>query len=231
MINPDLLIKDNEKDLIRITTAGSIDDGKSTLLGRLLYDSKLLYEDQISSLKYDSRKSGSVDNGMDFALLFDGLKAEREQNITIDVAYRYFSTPKRKFILADTPGHEQYTRNMVTGASTADLAIILLDANKGMLTQSKRHSFIMSLLGIKHLVVVINKMDMVNFSEEVFERHKKDYSDFAAKLSIHDIHFFPVSALFGDNVVNESENMPWYKGGGVVVLSRKNSYSERPKSY
>ena len=205
-----------EKDLLRIATAGSIDDGKSTLLGRLLYDSKFLYADHVDALKKDSRKKGSVENGTDFALLFDGLKAEREQNITIDVAYRYFSTPKRKFILADSPGHEQYTRNMATGASTADLSIILIDAQKGMLTQSKRHCFIMSLFGIRHLVVAINKMDTVGYSEEIFEKRKRDFSEFAAKLDIHDIHFIPVSALKGDNVVHPSKRMTWFQGGSLL---------------
>ncbi|MBN1294143.1 MAG: sulfate adenylyltransferase subunit CysN [Candidatus Latescibacteria bacterium] len=206
-------LKQNEqKDLLRFSTAGSVDDGKSTLIGRLLHDSKLIYEDHLAALKSDSIKRGTAGDSYDFALLLDGLKAEREQNITIDVAYRYFSTPKRKFIIADTPGHEHYTRNMATGASTADLAVILIDARKGVITQSKRHSFIMSLLGIRHLVVAINKMDLVNYSEDVYEKIKKDFSEFAAKLDIHDITFIPLSALKGDNVVTPGENMPWYRG-------------------
>ena len=201
-----------EKDLLRFSTAGSVDDGKSTMIGRLLHDSKLIYDDHLSALKRDSQKKGSVDGDFDYALLLDGLKAEREQNITIDVAYRYFSTPKRKFIIADTPGHEQYTRNMATGASTSNLAIILIDASKGVLPQTKRHSFIMSLLNIHHLVVAINKMDLVGYSEGVFERIKRDYGEFAARLDIHDIQFIPMSALHGDNIVDSGANMPWYRG-------------------
>jgi adenylyl-sulfate kinase len=200
-----------EQDLLRFTTAGSVDDGKSTLIGRLLHDAKAVYEDQLASVK---DASGKINNEVeiDFALLTDGLKAEREQGITIDVAYRYFSTPKRKFIIADTPGHEQYTRNMATGASTANLAIILIDARLGVLTQSKRHSFIASLLGIPHFLIAVNKMDLVNYDEAVFRRIRADYEDFAAKLGVKDLHFIPISALHGDNVVEPSGRMPWYKG-------------------
>ena len=208
----ELFAENERKDLLRLLTAGSVDDGKSTLIGRLLFDSKTVYEDTLSSLKKDSERSGSRSGDIDYALLLDGLKAEREQGITIDVAYRYFSTPKRKFIIADSPGHEQYTRNMVTGGSTADMAVLLIDAQHGVLPQTKRHSFITSLLGIKHIVIAINKMDAVDYKEEVFEKIKSDYSDFAAKLDIQDIEFIPISAYEGDNVVEESENMPWYQG-------------------
>jgi bifunctional enzyme CysN/CysC len=197
-------------DLLRFTTAGSVDDGKSTLIGRLLYDSKSIFEDQLEAVEQASHKRG--DEYVDLALLMDGLRAEREQKITIDVAYRYFSTPRRKFIIADTPGHIQYTRNMVTGASTAELAIILIDARKGVLTQSKRHGFISTLLRIPHLVVAINKMDLVDFQPEVYQQIVSDYQDFAAKLSVQDIVFIPISALKGDNVVDKSANMPWYDG-------------------
>ncbi len=200
------------KELLRFITCGSVDDGKSTLIGRLLYDSKMIYEDQLASLQQDSKVHGTTGGGFDPALLTDGLKAEREQGITIDVAYRYFSTAKRKFIIADTPGHEQYTRNMATGASTADLAIILVDARHGVMTQTRRHSFIASLLGIKHVLVAINKMDLVDYSEDVFETIRGDYQDFAARLDIPDLQFIPLSALLGDNVVDVSERMPWYQG-------------------
>ena len=199
-----------DMDLLRFTTAGSVDDGKSTLIGRLLYDSKAIFEDQMDAIEEVSRHRG--DGSLDLSLLTDGLRAEREQGITIDVAYRYFATPRRKFIIADTPGHVQYTRNMVTGASTADLAIILIDARKGVLTQSKRHGFIASLLRIPHLVVAINKMDLVDYSEEVYREIVRDYTDFSAKLAIHDITFIPLSALNGDNVVERSEKTPWYDG-------------------
>ncbi len=209
----EFLKKDAEKDLLRFSTAGSVDDGKSTLIGRLLHDSKSVYEDQISRLKGSSKDE---DGEIDFSLLTDGLIAEREQGITIDVAYRYFSTPKRKFIIADTPGHEQYTRNMATGASTADLSLILVDASQGVLVQSKRHAFIASLLGIPHMLVAINKMDLVDYSHEVYERIKKDFANFAAKLNIRDIQFIPVSALKGDNVVDRSTNMTWYNGTTVL---------------
>ena len=207
-----------QKELLRFLTCGSVDDGKSTLIGRLLYDSKMIYADQLSAIKRDSVKHGTHEGEVDLALLMDGLKAEREQGITIDVAYRYFSTAKRKFIIADTPGHEQYTRNMVTGASSCDLAIILIDARRGILPQTKRHSFIASLLGIKHVVVAINKMDLpeIDYSQETFEQIKKDYTDFASKLDLGDVHFIPISALKGDNVVEASENTPWYQGSTLM---------------
>lgn len=206
------LAQHEQKELLRLLTCGSVDDGKSTMIGRLLYDSKMIYEDQLAALEKDSVVHGTTGGALDPALLTDGLKAEREQGITIDVAYRYFSTARRKFIIADTPGHEQYTRNMATGASTADLAIILIDARNGVLTQTKRHSFIVSLLGIKHVLVAVNKMDLVGYSQEVFEQIRSDYKDFAARLDIPDLHFIPMSALYGDNVVDPSENMPWYTG-------------------
>jgi sulfate adenylyltransferase subunit 1 len=198
-------------DLLRFTTAGSVDDGKSTLIGRLLYDSKSIFEDQLEAMEESSRRRG--DENVNLALLTDGLKAEREQGITIDVAYRYFATPKRKFIIADTPGHTQYTRNMVTGASTANLAIILIDARKGVIEQTKRHSFIANLLRIQHLVVAVNKMDLVDYSEEVYTKIIQDFRDFASRLdNIVEITDIPISALNGDNVVDKSENMPWYQG-------------------
>lgn len=206
------LAQHEQKELLRFITCGSVDDGKSTLIGRLLYDSKMIYEDQLATLQQDSKTHGTTGGNFDPALLTDGLKAEREQGITIDVAYRYFSTAKRKFIIADTPGHEQYTRNMATGASTADLAIILVDARHGVQTQTRRHSFITSLLGIKHVLVAINKMDLVEYSEEVFENIRKDYLDFAARLNITDLNFIPMSALLGENVVDPSESMGWYQG-------------------
>ena len=207
-----------DMDLLRFTTAGSVDDGKSTLIGRLLYDSKSIFEDQMEAVEEASRARGMTDdeNVPNLALLTDGLRAEREQGITIDVAYRYFATPKRKFIIADTPGHVQYTRNMVTGASTADLAIILLDAKRGVQTQSKRHGFIASLLGIPHVVVAVNKMDLVGYSQETFDQIRREYLDFAAKLDVKDIEFIPVSALRGDNVVERGENMPWYQGSTLL---------------
>lgn len=203
-------------DLLRFTTAGSVDDGKSTLIGRLLYDSKAIFEDQLESLKTASELRG--ENSINFALLTDGLKAEREQGITIDVAYRYFATPKRKFIIADTPGHIQYTRNMVTGASTANLAIILLDARKGVVEQTKRHSYIASLLGIKHLVICVNKMDLVDYNQTVFENIINDFKIFASKLRIHDVKYIPISALYGDNVVEKSKNMKWYLGSTLMYF-------------
>src|SRR3954466_9952549 len=207
------LERNQRKELLRFLTCGSVDDGKSTLIGRLLHDTKGIYEDQLAAGKRDSAKHGTNGTGeVDLALLTDGLKAEREQGITIDVAYRYFSTDKRKFIIADTPGHEQYTRNMATGASTCQLAIILIDARHGVMTQTKRHSFICSLLGIKHLIIAINKMDLVGFSQDVFERIKGDYTGFVAKLDISDVQFIPMSALKGDNVVDKSPAMPWYHG-------------------
>ncbi|HSU08079.1 MAG TPA: GTP-binding protein, partial [Pseudonocardia sp.] len=195
------------KDILRIATAGSVDDGKSTLIGRLLYDSKAIFEDQ-----YEAVARASKGDHVDLALLTDGLRAEREQGITIDVAYRYFATPRRTFILADTPGHVQYTRNMVTGASTADLAIVLVDARKGMVEQSRRHAFLASLLRVPHLVVAVNKMDLVDWSEEVFESIADEFSAFAAKLSVPDLTVVPISALHGDNVVTHSVNTPWYEG-------------------
>ncbi len=204
------------KELLRFITCGSVDDGKSTLIGRLLYDSKMLYEDHLAQLESESKTHGTVGGKFDPALVTDGLKAEREQGITIDVAYRYFSTAKRKFIIADTPGHEQYTRNMATGASTADLAVILIDARYGVLTQTKRHSFIVSLLGIRHVVVTINKMDLVGFSESRFDEICQAYRDFAERLDLPDLHFIPISALNGDNVVDPSPNMPWYRGSTLM---------------
>lgn len=207
-------MRDTDADLLRVSTAGSVDDGKSTLIGRLLHDTRSIFEDQLEQIEGASRRLG--EEGVNLALLTDGLRAEREQKITIDVAYRYFATPRRTFILADTPGHEQYTRNMVTGASTADLAIVLIDATKGVLTQSRRHAFIASLLGIPHMVVAVNKMDLVDWSEEVFDRVRHDFTDFAARLTIPDITFVPMSALQGDNVVHRSERMPWYAGGPLL---------------
>lgn len=201
-------------ELLRFSTAGSVDDGKSTLIGRLLYDSKSIFEDQYESVKTTSEKRG--EEGVNLALLTDGLKAEREQGITIDVAYRYFSTPKRKFIIADTPGHIQYTRNMVTGASTANVALILIDARKGILEQTRRHAFISSLLQIPHLIICINKMDLVEYKEEVYNQIKEEFSAFSYKLDVKDVHFIPISALNGDNVVDPSEKMPWYQGGTLL---------------
>ncbi len=201
-------------ELLRLATAGSVDDGKSTLIGRLLYDSKAIFEDQLEAVERTSRQRG--DTYVDLALLTDGLRAEREQGITIDVAYRYFATPRRKFIIADTPGHLQYTRNMVTGASTANLALVLIDARKGILEQSRRHAFIASLLRIPHLVLCVNKMDLVNYDQEVFERIKDEFREFAARLDISDLTFIPISALNGDNVVDRSANMPWYEGTSLL---------------
>ncbi|MEZ7998794.1 MAG: GTP-binding protein, partial [Flavobacteriales bacterium] len=201
-------------DLLRFSTAGSVDDGKSTLIGRLLYDSKTIFEDQLESIQEASNKKG-LDH-VDLSLLTDGLRDEREQGITIDVAYRYFATPKRKFIIADTPGHFQYTRNMVTGASTSNLALILIDARKGILEQTKRHSFIASLLQIKHIIVCVNKMDLVDYAEETFEEIKAAYIDFASKLGVEDIRFIPISALKGDNVVDKGHKMDWYSGGSLL---------------
>jgi sulfate adenylyltransferase large subunit len=206
----EFLRRDEEKDLLRFTTAGSVDDGKSTLIGRLLYDSKGVYEDQLAAIKTATVNQSA--GAIDFALLTDGLRAEREQGITIDVAYRYFATPKRKFIIADTPGHEQYTRNMATGASTANLAIILIDARNGVLPQSKRHAFIASLLGIQHVVIAVNKMDLVDYDQDVFEAICSEFRQFAAPLQVQDLYFIPVSALHGDNIVIRSDRMPWYEG-------------------
>lgn len=197
-------------ELLRFTTAGSVDDGKSTLIGRLLYDSKSIFQDQYDVIEEISKKRG--EEGFNFALLTDGLKAEREQGITIDVAYRYFSTPRRKFIIADTPGHIQYTRNMVTGASTANVALVLVDARQGVLEQTRRHAIIASLLQIPHLVICVNKMDLVNYDQEVYEKIRDEFENFASKLDVHDVTFIPISALKGDNIVNRSETMPWYQG-------------------
>jgi sulfate adenylyltransferase subunit 1 len=205
----------NEMELLRFTTAGSVDDGKSTLIGRLLYDTKTLFQDQLESIERISKQKGEDIN---LALLMDGLKAEREQGITIDVAYRYFATPVRKFIIADTPGHIQYTRNMVTGASTANLALILVDARNGVVEQTHRHLFIASLLQIPHFVICVNKMDLVEYKQEVYEQIKKTIEDFVSKLGIHDIYFIPMSALCGDNVVDPSTNMPWYKGPTLLYF-------------
>lgn len=212
------LAQHERKELLRFLTCGSVDDGKSTLIGRLLHDSKMIYEDQLAAVKSDSAKHGTTGEKIDLALLVDGLQAEREQGITIDVAYRYFSTSKRKFIIADTPGHEQYTRNMATGASTCDLAIILIDARHGVMTQTRRHSYIASLLGIRHLVVAINKMDLVNFDETRFNEIKNDYLTFAKNLGEREFFFVPISALDGDNVVNPSERSPWYKGQSLMQI-------------
>lgn len=207
-----------KKDLLRFLTCGSVDDGKSTLIGRLLHDSKMIYEDQLAAITKDSKKMGTTGEKVDLALLVDGLQSEREQGITIDVAYRYFSTEKRKFIIGDTPGHEQYTRNMVTGASTCDLAIILIDARAGVKTQTRRHSFLVSLLGIKHVIVAVNKMDLMDYRQDVYEQIQKDYLEFSKQLTIPDIRFVPLSALEGDNVVNHSENTPWFKGELLMEL-------------
>lgn len=212
----EFLDKDEQKDLLRFLTAGSVDDGKSTLIGRLLFDSKKLYEDQLDALERDSKRMGNAGEHIDYALLLDGLKAEREQGITIDVAYRYFSTNNRKFIIADTPGHEQYTRNMITGGSTANLAIILVDARTGVITQTRRHTYLVSLLGIKHVVLAVNKMDLVDFDREVFDRIVADYKDFVASLEIPDITCIPLSALDGDNVVEKSDRTPWYEGPSLL---------------
>lgn len=215
MISEDIVqyLKDHEqKSLLRFITCGSVDDGKSTLIGRLLYESKLLFEDQLAAVEAESKKFGTQGDNIDFALLVDGLAAEREQGITIDVAYRFFSTDKRKFIVADTPGHEQYTRNMVTGASTADVAILMVDARRGILTQTRRHSYLTSLIGIPHIVVAINKMDLVDYSEQTYTDIKEDYIEFARQIGIEQITFIPMSALAGDNITEPSNNMPWYHG-------------------
>lgn len=221
LIASDILayLKQHEnKDLLRFITCGNVDDGKSTLIGRLLHDSKLIFEDQLAAIQRDSKKYNTTDEEIDLALLVDGLQAEREQGITIDVAYRYFSTDNRKFIIADCPGHEQYTRNMATGASTCNLAVILIDARYGVQTQTRRHSYIVSLLGIKHVVVAINKMDLLNFDQAVFNRIRDEYTAFAANLGIADIRFVPISALRGDNVVSRSEQTPWYDGQTLMGI-------------
>ncbi|MDC0598514.1 sulfate adenylyltransferase subunit CysN [Gammaproteobacteria bacterium] len=212
------LAQHERKELLKLLTCGSVDDGKSTLIGRLLHDTKMIYEDQLEAIKSDTVKSGTTGNEFDLALLVDGLQAEREQGITIDVAYRYFSTAKRKFIIADTPGHEQYTRNMATGASNCELAIILIDARHGVQTQTRRHTFIATLLGIKHIIVAVNKMDLVEFSEDVFENIKADYLDFTTELDTGNLTFIPMSALNGDNVVNVSEHTPWYEGETLMWM-------------
>ncbi|WP_138432514.1 sulfate adenylyltransferase subunit CysN [Winogradskyella algicola] len=204
----------DNNQLLRFTTAGSVDDGKSTLIGRLLYDSKSIFEDQLEAIENTSKKKGH--EGVDLALFTDGLRDEREQGITIDVAYRYFTTPKRKFIIADTPGHIQYTRNMVTGASTANVATILIDARHGVIEQTKRHAFIASLLQIPHIIVCVNKMDLVDFSEEVFNNIVSEFEEVSSKMLVKDVRFIPMSALLGDNVVNKSENMPWYQGAPML---------------
>ena len=221
LIQDDILeyLKQHEnKELLRFITCGSVDDGKSTLIGRLLHDSKMIFEDQLAAIKNDSKRFNTTDEELDLALLVDGLQSEREQGITIDVAYRYFSTDKRKFIIADTPGHEQYTRNMATGASTADLAIILIDARYGVQTQTRRHSFITSLIGLQNVIVAVNKMDLMGFSEQVFEDIKADYLTLAEKLDLPNIQFVPISALKGDNVVNRSEQSPWYHGMTLMEM-------------
>ena len=212
------LAEHERKEILRFLTCGSVDDGKSTLIGRLLHDSRMIYADQLAAIKKESAHGGSADGEIDLALLVDGLQAEREQGITIDVAYRYFSTTKRKFIIADCPVHEQYTRNMVTGASTCEAAIILMDASQGVLTQTRRHTYIVSLLGIRHVIVAVNKMDLVDFSEQRFEEIKAEYLAFAERLDIEELHFIPMSALKGDNVVEKSERMPWYQGSTLMYL-------------
>ncbi|HWP01807.1 MAG TPA: sulfate adenylyltransferase subunit CysN [Methylococcus sp.] len=212
------LAQHERKELLRFLTCGSVDDGKSTLIGRLLHDSKMIFEDHLAAIQRDSKTVGTTGGDLDLALLVDGLQAEREQGITIDVAYRYFSTSRRKFIIADTPGHEQYTRNMATGASTCDLAIILIDARHGVQTQTRRHSFIVSLLGIRHVIVAVNKMDLVRYSEAMFRRIQADYLAFSEKLDLKDVRFIPISALKGDNVVHRSEAMPWYDGAPLMEI-------------
>src|ERR1700742_281290 len=204
------------KSLLRFITCGSLDDGKSTLIGRLLYDSKMIFEDQLAALEADSIKMGTQGEQIDFALLVDGLAAEREQGITIDVAYRFFSTDKRKFIVADTPGHEQYTRNMVTGASTADLAVILIDARKGVLTQTRRHSYLVSLIGIKQVVLAVNKMDLIGYSKEKYDAIVAEYMEFAKQIGLTNITPIPMSAFKGDNITDNSANMPWYTGSPLM---------------
>lgn len=224
-------LKEHEnKDMLRFLTCGSVDDGKSTLIGRMLYDSKMIFDDQLTAAESESKKYGTTGEKIDMALLVDGLQSEREQGITIDVAYRFFATENRKFIIADTPGHEQYTRNMVTGASTADVAIILIDARKGILTQTRRHSFIVSLLGIEHVVVAINKMDLVDFSEDVFNEISRSYGELATELGIKNTYYIPVSALNGDNVVDKSEQTPWYRGKPLLGLLDSMDISKEQKS-
>src|SRR5256714_6158749 len=204
------------KELLRFITCGSVDDGKSTLIGRLLYETKQIFDDQLAALESDSKRHGTQGEKIDFALLVDGLAAEREQGITIDVAYRFFASDKRKFIVADTPGHEQYTRNMVTGASTADLAVLLVDARKGILTQTRRHSLVCSLLGIRHIVLAVNKLDLVGYDRAIFERIAQDYGSIAAELGFASLVLIPISAREGDNITEHSPNMPWYEGPSLV---------------
>ena len=224
-------LKEHEnKDMLRFLTCGSVDDGKSTLIGRMLYDSKMIFDDQLAAAKSESKKYGTTGEKIDMALLVDGLQSEREQGITIDVAYRFFATENRKFIIADTPGHEQYTRNMVTGASTADVAIILIDARKGILTQTRRHSFIVNLLGIEHVIVAINKMDLVDFSEDTFNEIKQAYGELSDELGIKNTYYIPVSALDGDNVVDQSKNTPWYEGKPLLGLLDSMDITKKPKS-
>ena len=210
------LLQHQHKSLLRFITCGSVDDGKSTLIGRLLYDSKMIFEDQMAALEADSTRVGTQGGEIDFALLVDGLAAEREQGITIDVAYRFFSTDRRKFIVADTPGHEQYTRNMVTGASTADLAVILVDARKGILTQTRRHSFLVSLIGIRKVVLAVNKMDLVGFDQAVFDQIVSDYRAFAAQIGLNDVTAIPISGLRGDNIASRSAATPWFDGPVLI---------------
>src|ERR1700686_4733437 len=210
------LAKQEKKTLLRFLTCGSVDDGKSTLIGRLLFDSKLIFEDHLAALTKDSRKHGTTGEDIDLALLVDGLEAERQQGITIDVAYRFFSTDKRKFIVADTPGHEQYTRNMATGASNSELAVILIDARKGVLTQTRRHAYIVSLLGIRHVVLAVNKIDLVDFSQSVFEHIVADFKAFSAKLNFDSQIAIPLSARYGDNVIAPSASTPWYEGPALL---------------
>jgi bifunctional enzyme CysN/CysC len=218
------------KSLLRFITCGSVDDGKSTLIGRLLYESKMLFEDQLAALEADSRKQGTQGGDLDFALLVDGLAAEREQGITIDVAYRFFSTDRRKFIVADTPGHEQYTRNMVTGASTADLAVILIDARRGVLTQTRRHSYLVSLIGIRRIVLAVNKMDLVGYSQEIYDRITAEYRDFAARLGLTEIVPIPLSALKGDNVTEGGDRMPWYRGPALMEHLETVEFEAEPRA-
>ncbi len=223
-------LKEHEnKDMLRFLTCGSVDDGKSTLIGRMLYDSKMIFDDQLSAAESESKKYGTTGEKIDMALLVDGLQSEREQGITIDVAYRFFATENRKFIIADTPGHEQYTRNMVTGASTADVAIILIDARKGILTQTRRHSFIVSLLGIEHVIVAINKMDLVDFSQDIYNEISKAYGELAQELGIKNTYYIPVSALDGDNVVDKSKHTPWFDGKPLLGLLDSMDISKEQK--
>jgi len=224
------LKKHESKDMLRFLTCGSVDDGKSTLIGRMLYDSKMIFDDQLSAIESESKKYGTTGEKLDMALLVDGLQSEREQGITIDVAYRFFTTESRKFIIADTPGHEQYTRNMVTGASTADVAIILIDARKGILTQTRRHSFIVNLLGIKHIIVAINKMDLVDFSHVVFYEIKEAYKKLSFELNFEKIYYIPISALDGDNIVDRSSKTPWYKGKALLNLLDTMDFRQKEKN-